>query len=123
MFNVNGCREHVAKLAERNRTHRFSRLYRSMCNEAWLTAAWEEIRQNQGSNTPGIDGKTREDVDTDMICKISLKLKNETFRPQPVKRRYIPKRNGKLRPLGIPMVPSYCTSIQAASELLLFLSK
>ena len=82
-----------------------------MCNEAWLTAAWEEIRQNQGSNTPGIDGKTREDVDTDMICKISLKLKNETFRPQPVKRRYIPKRNGKLRPLGIPMVPSYCTSI------------
>jgi len=117
MFNVNGCREHVAKLAERDRSHRFSRLYRSMCNEAWLTAAWDEIRQNQGSNTPGIDGKTRKDVDTDMICKLSLQLKSETFRPQPVRRHYIPKRGGKLRPLGIPTIE--CRIVQSALKMLL----
>jgi retron-type reverse transcriptase len=117
MFNVNGMREHVAKLAKRDTKHRFTRLYRGFCTVEWLTVAWEEIRQNKGSVTPGVDGISRKDIDTEFIQKISARLKDGSFRPQPVKRRYIRKRNGKLRPLGIPSLE--CRIVQSALKMIL----
>ncbi len=75
-----------------------------MCSETWLIQAWEEIRRNQGSRTPGVDRQTREDVDLERIQQLSEKLLIGEYRPTPVRRITIPKDSGKLRPLGIPTI-------------------
>jgi retron-type reverse transcriptase len=90
--------EHLHKLAVANHAKRFSQLWDNMISEAWLTQAWEEIRTNQGSQTPGTDRRTAEDIDLDRIRQLSQKLHEGTYRPQSVRRVYIPKSNGKLRP-------------------------
>ena len=96
--------EHLHKLAVADQTKRFSQLWDHMISEMWLTQAWEEIRSNQGSQTPGIDRRTGEDIDLDRIHQLSKKLHEGTYRPQSVRRVYIPKSNGTLRPLGIPTI-------------------
>lgn len=96
--------EHLHTLAVADQTKRFSQLWDNMISEMWLTQAWEEIRSNQGSQTPGIDRRTGEDIDLDRIHQLSKKLHEGTYRPKSVRRVYIPKRNGKLRPLGIPTI-------------------
>lgn len=52
--------------------------------------------------TPGTDGKTIDEMSLDRIQKLIDSLRNETYQPHPAKRTYIPKKNGKKRPLGIP---------------------
>jgi RNA-directed DNA polymerase len=80
-----------------------------------LQAALARVRQNQGS--PGIDGMSTEEL-VAHLREHWLRLREEllagTYQPQPVKRGEIPQKSGGRRHLGIPMVPSYCTSIQAA---------
>ena len=104
MNNVAQEMEHLHKLAGANQAKRFSQLWNNMISETWLTQAWEEIRTNQGSHTPGIDRRTAEDIDLDRIRQLSKKLHEGTYRPKSVRRVYIPKSNGKLRPLGIPTI-------------------
>jgi group II intron reverse transcriptase/maturase len=96
--------EHLHKLAVTNQEKRFRALWDNMISEEWLAQAWEEIRRNQGSQTPGIDRDTAKDLDLDRIRHLSKKLHEGTYRPQSVRRVYIPKSNGKLRPLGIPTI-------------------
>jgi retron-type reverse transcriptase len=64
--------------------------------------AWEEIRSNKGSTTAGIDTTIAVDIDPERIQSLSKRLKAGQYRPKPVRRVYIPKANGKTRPLGIP---------------------
>jgi retron-type reverse transcriptase len=64
--------------------------------------AKQRIANNKGARTPGVDGKTMDDITPNEIVYLSQELAAGTYQPQPVRRRYIPKRNGKLRPLGIP---------------------
>src|SRR5207302_1462176 len=62
---------------------------------------------NQGRETAGIDGKTMNNFNADVdgnIKRLSETLKAKTFEPVPVRRVYIPKANGKKRPLGIPTI-------------------
>ena len=104
MVNVAAEMEYLRKVAGRDPRRQFSAMWKDMYSETWLIQAWEEIRRNQGSRTPGVDKRTRDDVDLGRIQKLSLRLRAGDYRPTPVRRIYIPKSNGKLRPLGIPTI-------------------
>jgi RNA-directed DNA polymerase len=114
MNNVAAEMEHLHKLAKGNPSKRFTRLWGLITNPLWLAHAWEQIRRNRGAQTPGVNRLTAEDVDMVSVMKLAERLKTGHYRPLPVKRVYIPKAGSKTktRPLGIPIVRSYCTSIQ-----------
>jgi RNA-directed DNA polymerase len=98
--------------AKRNRNRRFHALYDRIFRPDILSQAWEEVRRNGGS--AGIDGVSIEDVEREgveqFLDQIAQDLKASTYRPKPVLRVYIPKPDGRQRPLGIPMWRSLCTS-------------
>src|SRR5512136_1550032 len=94
---------HLEKLAKEDPTRRFDRLYRLLRQEQFLGLARERIAKNKGANTPGVDGQVMDDITLHEITRLSQELGAGTYQPQPVRRKYIPKRNSKrLRPLGIP---------------------
>lgn len=109
--------EHIRKLAEADPERRFNKLYKLVSEPEMLLMAWDKCRQNKGSRTPGVDGETRDDVDAEMLEHLSKALKDGSYRPSPVRRQYIPKRNGKMRPLGIPSIRDRI--VQAAAALVL----
>ncbi len=74
MINVAKEMEHLHKLAGNNQAKRFTDLWESLTSEEWLAQAWEEIRRNIGSRTPGIDKETAEDIDLTRIHHLSRKL-------------------------------------------------
>jgi len=92
--------------AKRNRNRRFHALYDRIFRPDILRQAWEEVRRNGGS--AGEDGVTIEEVERKgvglFLCQIEQDLKASTYRPRPVMRVYIPKADGRQRPLGIPTV-------------------
>jgi len=103
----------LAKQATENPEYRFKKLYQLMHWQVWIEEAARQVLARSGSSTAGVDGKTRDAFKKDyerQIAKIISQLKDKTYEPQPVRRTYIPKGNGQKRPLGIPMMPSYCTS-------------
>jgi RNA-directed DNA polymerase len=82
---------------------RFYALYDKIHREDILAHAWAQCRSNKGA--PGVDGKDFADVERygveRWLGELALVLKDETYRPDPIRRVLIPKANGKLRPLGI----------------------
>lgn len=86
-----------------------------------IRLAYRNLKNNKGSNTPGVDGKTFADYakleDVELIRKVQEKLLN--YQPKAVRRVYIPKSNGKLRPLGIPTVLDTQTPALASRKRLL----
>jgi RNA-directed DNA polymerase len=104
MLSVAAKQKHIGELAETNPERSFENIYRVICEETWLTEAWMQIRQNKGSKTAGVDGQTKNDVDETLIKRLAEKLQKGEYKPTPVRRVYIPKGNGKLRPLGIPTI-------------------
>ena len=67
-----------------------------------FAVAYQRIYAKQGNMTPGTDGKTIDEMSLERIEKLILSLKDESYQPHPARRVYIPKKNGKKRPLGIP---------------------
>jgi RNA-directed DNA polymerase len=97
--------EHLRELATADPTKRFGKLLKTIRQETFLVMAWERIRTNKGSRTPGVDGQTKEDVDAQMIHKLARELKERDYQPKPVRRVYIPKPGKKeKRGLGIPTI-------------------
>ncbi len=83
-------------------SYKFERLYRILFNAEMFYVAYERIYANPGNMTPGTDGETIDGMSIPRIEKLITSLQNETYQPQPSRRVYIPKKNGKKRPLGIP---------------------
>jgi len=77
-------------------------IYQDIYNERNLEIAYELISNKKGSNTKGIGNETLDSYSKDTIKSVSESLKNHQFKFKPIRRVYIPKPNGKLRPLGIP---------------------
>ena len=77
-------------------------LYRQLFNPHLYLLAHGRIYSNHGAMTPGACGETADGMSLAKIGRIIDALRHERYRFQPVKRVYIPKRSGKLRPLGLP---------------------
>lgn len=83
-------------------SYKFERLYRLLFNEEMFYLTYQRIYAKQGNMTPGTVGQTIDEMSTQRIEPLIDTLKNEKYQPHPAKKVYIPKKNGKKRPLGIP---------------------
>ena len=79
-----------------------TQLYRQMFNKNLYLLAYGRIYSNQGAMTPGACGETADGMSEGMIGQIIELMRFERYRFAPARRVYIPKKNGRLRPLGIP---------------------
>lgn len=98
-------------MAKANPERRFYSLYDKIWRMDVLEEAWETVRKNGGS--PGIDGTTISEIKKAgmeaLLNEIQSELRAGTYRPSPLRRVYIPKTNGKQRPLSIPTVKDRIT--------------
>ncbi len=88
--------------------HRFDDLYRHVRDVNWLESARSTIMSNNGAKTPGVDGINGQELPVSewltILNQTIEELREGTYKPMPARRIYIPKANGKLRPLGIPTI-------------------
>ncbi|MED1270943.1 reverse transcriptase domain-containing protein, partial [Bacillus mycoides] len=85
-----------------------------------LAEAWRRVKRNQGSG--GIDGQTIEEIvyqygERNFLNELYVELKSKSYHPQAVRRTYIPKGDGKQRPLGIPTIKDRV--VQMATKLVI----
>src|SRR5215510_2582246 len=102
--DVSEMQKKLSQWATENPTEQRRELYNLLCNEVWLRAAHHKVNSNQGRETAGVDGETMSNFNGDLdgnLERLRQLLKAKVFAPQPVRRVYIPKADGKKRPLGI----------------------
>jgi len=113
--NVRRLQARIVKATQEGRWGKVKALQRLLTRSfSGKALAVKRVTGNQGKNTPGAD---REIWDTPAKkMKAVHELRQRGYRPQPLRRVYIPKSSGKMRPLGIPMLRSYCTSYNGLSS-------
>ena len=102
--------------AKQSKTRRFHALYDRIYRSDVLWKAWVRVRSNGGA--VGVDELTLRSIEEQGVAQflegIQADLKTGEYRPSAVRRQYIPKADGKQRPLGIPTVSANCTRAQFA---------
>lgn len=97
--------EILTKLQENSKKHHdevFTRLYRYLLRPDIYFVAYQRLYSNKGAGTKGITEDTADGFSEKYVERIIEALKAETYHPKPVRRTYIKKSNGKMRPLGLP---------------------
>lgn len=94
--------ERINKSSLEHKDGIFTRLYRYLLREDIYYAAYQKLYANRGATTNGIDDDTADGFSAKYVKTLIQELKDGSYRAKPVRREYIPKKNGKLRPLGIP---------------------
>lgn len=98
--------EILTKLQEnskKNHDEVFTRLYRYLLRPDIYYVAYQHLYSNKGAGTKGVTDDTADGFSEIYIENIIDALKNEMYQPKPVRRTYIKKSNGKMRPLGLPV--------------------
>ena len=85
-----------------NKSYKYERLYRNLYNPQFYLLAYQRIQAKPGNMTAGTDGKTIDGMGMARINALIEKMRDFSYQPNPARRTYIPKSNGKMRPLGIP---------------------
>ena len=120
-WKLSQLRQKLAQKAKQEPRFRFYSLFGLISRPDVLDTAWRLVRQNDGA--PGIDGVSCQrfeefsDGEVEFLKELETALRAKSYQPDAVKRVYIPKADGKLRPLGIPTVRDRV--VQTALKLVL----
>lgn len=91
-----------------DKKYQYTRLYRNLYNPDFFLLAYNNLSKNDGALTMGVDQRSIDGFSMEEVEQLIEVLKNKSYQPYPSKRVYIPKKNGKKRPLGIP---SFCDKL------------